>query len=237
MQATLSELANLVDGILVGDGDLVIHGAASLRDAVAGRNHPGRRKRQAARFVRVPGDRSDRAQGIHPGNHAGHPGRRRASGVRGHHPPFPSAAPGPAASASARWPRSSAPRPGSAHNVDIHPLRHHRRRRGDRRRLDDPRRASTSWPARRSARDVTIFPNAVLYENTIVGTAVRDPRRRRARGLRVRLRLRRRPPRAFGPVGQRGARGRRRDRRRHAPSTAAPTARRSSARAPRSTTW
>jgi len=36
MQATLAELAALVDGWLVGDGDLVIYGAAPLRNAVPG---------------------------------------------------------------------------------------------------------------------------------------------------------------------------------------------------------
>jgi len=36
MQATLAELATLVDGQLVGDGDLVIRGAAILRDAEPG---------------------------------------------------------------------------------------------------------------------------------------------------------------------------------------------------------
>ncbi len=36
MQATLAELASLVDGCLVGDGQVVIHGAATLRDAGPG---------------------------------------------------------------------------------------------------------------------------------------------------------------------------------------------------------
>lgn len=36
MRAALAELAALVDGVLVGDGDMVIHGAASLRDAGPG---------------------------------------------------------------------------------------------------------------------------------------------------------------------------------------------------------
>jgi UDP-3-O-[3-hydroxymyristoyl] glucosamine N-acyltransferase len=36
MQATLAELAALVEGKLVGDGNVIIHGAASLRDAQAG---------------------------------------------------------------------------------------------------------------------------------------------------------------------------------------------------------
>jgi len=36
MQATLAELAALVDGALVGDGRLVVHGAATLRDARPG---------------------------------------------------------------------------------------------------------------------------------------------------------------------------------------------------------
>ena len=36
MQATLAELAALVDGLLTGDGDLVIQGAATLRDAQPG---------------------------------------------------------------------------------------------------------------------------------------------------------------------------------------------------------
>ncbi len=36
MQATLAQIANLVDGRLVGRDDLVIHGAASLRDAGPG---------------------------------------------------------------------------------------------------------------------------------------------------------------------------------------------------------
>ncbi|HUT12112.1 MAG TPA: UDP-3-O-(3-hydroxymyristoyl)glucosamine N-acyltransferase [Thermoguttaceae bacterium] len=36
MQATLTELAALVDGSLLGDGTLVVHGAATLRDAKPG---------------------------------------------------------------------------------------------------------------------------------------------------------------------------------------------------------
>ena len=36
MQTTLAELAALVDGHLVGDGELIIRGAASLRDAQTG---------------------------------------------------------------------------------------------------------------------------------------------------------------------------------------------------------
>jgi UDP-3-O-[3-hydroxymyristoyl] glucosamine N-acyltransferase len=36
MQATLAELAALVEGTLVGDGNVVIHGAASLRDVHSG---------------------------------------------------------------------------------------------------------------------------------------------------------------------------------------------------------
>ena len=36
MQATLAELAALVEGVLTGNGDLVIHGAAALRDAGPG---------------------------------------------------------------------------------------------------------------------------------------------------------------------------------------------------------
>jgi UDP-3-O-[3-hydroxymyristoyl] glucosamine N-acyltransferase len=36
MQTTLAELATLVDGLLIGDGDLLISGAASLRDAGPG---------------------------------------------------------------------------------------------------------------------------------------------------------------------------------------------------------
>src|SRR5512133_505972 len=36
MQTTLAELAALVEGKLIGDGNMVVQGAASLRDAQAG---------------------------------------------------------------------------------------------------------------------------------------------------------------------------------------------------------
>ena len=215
MQATLAELAALVDGRLVGDGNLVIQGAAPLCNARPGqitlldgcvdrlpRLDPTRISAVLASpsppcrmgFRRSWSTRSTRRL-------------RRSSGTstrRG----------ADAAPASARWP-SSAPRPILADDVDVHPHATDRRRRA--------RSASGStihsgvhiMAGSKIGRDVTIFPNVVLYENTVVGDRCILHAGAVLGRLRLRLLAGRRPARPFGPVGQRHPRRRRRGRRRH----------------------
>ena len=87
----------------------------------------------------------------------------------------------------------------------------------------------------RIGENVTIFPNAVLYENTVVGDAFDHPCRRGARGLWIRLRPREGSHRLTAQLGN-VVLGADVDIGAGTTSTAAPTAPRLSATARRSTT-
>ena len=166
MQATLAELAALVEGQLIGRGDLVIHGAAPLREAQPGqitllngsdKNHnlrrlPGRR-RHAPRSYTPNGLPTIHVDDVHQAFtrivlYFCPPRVRRGS-------------------ACIPW-RPSAPRRSSAEDVDMHPFAT----------IGDDvviGRGSTIhsgvhiMAGSQIGADVTIFPNAVLYENTVVG--------------------------------------------------------------------
>lgn len=166
MQATLAELALLVDGIVVGDEELMICGAAALRDASPGeitlidgndRNSKQVDCRAAAAIVPT-GFESDRLPTIQVDDiHLAlaalivhfHP-RRKTSRI--------GISPAAVVSFTAKL----------AHDVDVHPLATI----GDDVTIGA---GSTIHPGvrimagSRIGRDVTIFPNAVLYEDTVVG--------------------------------------------------------------------
>ena len=235
MQATLAELAALVGGQIVGDGDLVIRGAASLRDAQPGQITLVDRAGEEPSLGDLPSGGRRCAPELRAEKICRHPGRRRASGVCRSSCVTSVRRVRRRASASARWPWS-ARRPRSARTSTS---------------IRSPPSATTwrSAPARRSTRGVHIMagsqigagrddlPQRRALREHDRRAAVRDPRQRRAGGLRLRLRLAStagtccRPSWAtwcWGPTW-RSAPARR--------SIAAPTARRSSARARRSTTW
>jgi len=166
MQATLGELAALVEGRLFGDENILIQGAASLRDAEPGqitlidgdgKNHLLQQCRAAAviapknftgqEFPAILVDDVHRAFAIvvlqfHPQRHA------RRIGIS------PLAVISPTAKI--------------AENVDVHPYATVG---------DDVIIAAGStihsgvhvMPGSQIGEDVTIFPNAVLYEDTVVG--------------------------------------------------------------------
>jgi UDP-3-O-[3-hydroxymyristoyl] glucosamine N-acyltransferase len=166
MQATLGELAALVEGRLFGDENILIQGAASLRDAEPGqitlidgdgKNHLLQQCRAAAviapknlscqDFPAILVDDVHRAFAIVVLHF--HPQRRaRRIGIS------PLAVISPTAKI--------------AENVDIHPYATIG---------DDVIIAARStihsgvhiMPGSRIGEDVTIFPNAVLYEDTVVG--------------------------------------------------------------------
>jgi len=166
MQATLAELAALVDGSLVGDGKLVISGAAVLRDAGPGEitlvDGNGRRHSLAnCRASALVAPRNLAPQGL-PAILVDDLHRAFAAIVAHFRPPRPEkrigVSPMALVSPSARL----------AEQVDVHPL------------------ATIGEEVTVGARstihsgvhvmagsqigeEVTIFPNAVLYENTIVG--------------------------------------------------------------------
>ena len=167
MQATLAELAALVGGQIVGDGQLLILGAATLRDAEPGqitlvdkveKSHLLEDCRAAA-VVAPAGFAAPAA--------AGHPSGRRPWGVRRDRAASSRRRGSCRGSASARWPSSARP-PSSARTSTSIP---------------SPPSATTSaigagstihsgvhiMAGSRIGENVTIFPNAVLYEDTVVG--------------------------------------------------------------------
>ena len=119
------------------------------------------------------------------GTSAGDSGRRRASGVCRDCGPFPA---GARRGADRRQPAGRGESAGSVGRRCRRPSRRDRRRRRTRSvRIRRSMPAFMSVPAARSAAGVTIYPNAVLYENTVVGDRIGDSCRRRARGVWLRL--------------------------------------------------
>ncbi len=166
MHATLAELVALVDGTLLGDGELVIYGAASLGEAKMGeitlidgdpKNHNLADCRASA--VIVP--RSVEPE-LLPGIQADDVHRAFAAIILHFHPKREcrrvGISPASVVSPTARL----------AADVDVHPLATI----GD----DVAVGAGSTihsgvriMAGSRIGRDVTIFPNAVLYEDTVVG--------------------------------------------------------------------
>jgi len=167
VQATLAELAALVHGELIGDGDLVIYGAAPLCNAVAGQitllddctsRHYSLAAGRATAVVAPRGTSPDGIPAICVDDvhcafstiikHFNPPRRQRRTGVS------PLAVISPTAKLEA--------------NVDVHPYATIG---------DDVYIGAGStihsgvhiMAGSKIGRDVTIFPNVVLYEDTIVG--------------------------------------------------------------------
>jgi len=166
MQAKLTELAALVGGELKGDGELVLHGAAPLRDAEPGQitmvngaeRNRGFRNCRASAIVAPKGfDPGDR-----PAILVDDPYRAFARVVMFFHPPRQARRMGvsPLAVVS--------PTARLGEDVDVYPLATI----GDEVVIGD---GTTIHPGvhimagSRIGPNVTIFPNAVLYENTVVG--------------------------------------------------------------------
>ncbi len=166
-QATLAELAVLVDGVLTGDGDLIIYGAAALHDAGPGQitlidgdqRNQGLADCQAAAAVAPQGFSPKGVPAIHVDdvhrafetimNRFCPPRRNEQRGIS------------PMAIVS--------PRAQLADGVDVHPLAT----------IGDGAVVGRGTTIHSGAcvmsgcqigEDVTIFANAVLYENTIVGS-------------------------------------------------------------------
>ncbi|MGO8752952.1 MAG: UDP-3-O-(3-hydroxymyristoyl)glucosamine N-acyltransferase [Thermoguttaceae bacterium] len=166
MQATLAELAALVDGELIGSGDLLIHGAAPLGDARPGEitlvdrmeRSESLAKSGAAGAV-VP--RDFHANGM-PIIRVGDVHRAFAAIVAHFRPPRSSEGGGisPLATIS--------PSAKIGRNVDIHAYATI----GDNVEIGDGATIHSGVHILAGAKigpQVTIFPNAVLYENTVVG--------------------------------------------------------------------
>jgi UDP-3-O-[3-hydroxymyristoyl] glucosamine N-acyltransferase len=167
MQATLAQLATMVDGHLLGCGDLIIQGAAPLRDAQPGQITlvDGSEKNQnlaTCRAAAVIAPRTFNPQGL-PAIQVNDAHRAFAVVVAYFQP--------------LRRPRrigisplaSVSPTAQLAADVDVHPYATI----GD----DVTIGAGTTIHAgvhilagARIGENVTIFPNAVLYENTVVGS-------------------------------------------------------------------
>jgi UDP-3-O-[3-hydroxymyristoyl] glucosamine N-acyltransferase len=165
-ETSLAELAALVGGELVGDGGLVVRGAATLRDAEPGqitlvngdeRNHNVARCRASAAVA--PRDfQADRLPLIRVDDIY----RAFAKIVSHFRPPRPSRRTGisPLAVVS--------PTAEIGRDVDIHPFATI----GDDVLIGDGATIHSGvhiMAGSQIGRDVTIFPNAVLYENTVVG--------------------------------------------------------------------
>ena len=166
MHATLSELAALVDGRVTGDGDLVVRGAAPLRDAQPGDitlmdnadrgNLLASTKACAAvipSLLEAPGIPAIRVEDTH---------RAFALIISRFRPPRAESVIGvsPAATVSA------AARLGSG--VNVHP----QATIGDDVEIGDGSTIHSGVRIMAGSKigpNVTIFPNAVLYENTVVG--------------------------------------------------------------------
>jgi len=166
MQAKLAELAALVGGELVGDGELVIHGAAPLQDAQPGQitlfngseRNRGIRNCQASAVV-AP-------KGFDPGERAAilvtDPYRAFAKVMCFFHPPRQARRVGisPLAVIS--------PTARLGKNVDVYPFATI----GDDVVIGDGSTIHSGahiMAGSQIGENVTIFPNAVLYENTVVG--------------------------------------------------------------------
>jgi UDP-3-O-[3-hydroxymyristoyl] glucosamine N-acyltransferase len=166
MQATLAQLADMVDGQLLGSGDLVIDGAAPLRDAQPGQITmvDGGEKNQnltACRAAAVISPRSFTPNGV-PVIQVNDAHRAFAAVVAYFQPRRRKRRIGVSAQASV------SPTAKLADNVDVYPFATI----GD----DVTIGAGTTihsgvhiMAGSRIGEDVTIFPGAVLYENTVVG--------------------------------------------------------------------
>ena len=163
----LPNLAAMVDGHLLGRGDLVIEGAAPWRRP-ARANHPGRwRATNNQNLTRAGRRPSSRPLSFTPPGLPAIQVARRPSRVCRRSSPFSS----PAAAAAALGVSPLAvvsPTARLAEDVDVHPLATI----GD----DVTIGAGTTihsgvhiMAGSQIGEDVTIFPNAVLYENTVVG--------------------------------------------------------------------
>ena len=166
MQATLAELATLVNGNLIGDGDLVIGGAAPLRDAAPGEITliDGVEKSQSLALCRasaVVAPRSFTPVGV-PAIQVDNIHEAFSRIVNRFRPPRtePRVGVSPLAYVS----RSAK----LAANVDVHPFAT----------IGDDVEIGAAATIHSGARimagskigeGVTVFPNAVLYEDTIVG--------------------------------------------------------------------
>ncbi|OHB70351.1 MAG: UDP-3-O-(3-hydroxymyristoyl)glucosamine N-acyltransferase [Planctomycetes bacterium RBG_13_63_9] len=166
MQATLAELATLIDGALIGDGDLMISGAASLRDAGPGEItlvDGSEKSRELAACLAaaviapktfVPEDRpAIQVDDVH---------RAFAAIIIFFHPPRQTNRLGisPLAVIS--------PTAELGDDVDVHPFATI----GDEVTIgagSTIHAGAHIMAGSRIGRDVTIFPNAVLYEGTVVG--------------------------------------------------------------------
>ena len=166
MQATLTELAALVDGRLTGDGDVVVRGAAPLRDAQPGditlidnadRCDMLASLKASAAVVPNSVDVTD-----FPAIQVEDTHRAFALIISRFRPPRAESAVGisPAATVS--------PSAVLGESVDIHP----QATVGDEVEIGDGSVIHSGvriMAGSKIGRNVTIFPNAVLYENTIVG--------------------------------------------------------------------
>ena len=166
MQATLAELATLVDGQVIGDGNLAIDGAATLRDAERGQIAlvDGAEKNQHlenCRAAAVVAPRSFTPQGM-PAIQVDDVHRAFAAIMRHFCPPraMPRIGVSPLAAVS--------PTATIGEDVDIHPFAT----------VGDHVTIGAGSTIHSGAhimfgsqigQNVTIFPNAVLYENTVVG--------------------------------------------------------------------
>ena len=166
MQATLAELAALVEGKLVGDGNVVVQGAASLRDAQAGqitlidgddKNH----LLEACLAAAVIAPKSFAPRNL-PAILVDDVHRAFAIVILKFHPQRPTRRTGvsPLASVS--------PSARIAENVDIYPYATI----GDDVVIESGATIHGGvhiLVGSRIGRDTTIFPGAVLYEETVVG--------------------------------------------------------------------
>jgi len=167
MPATLKEIAKLVDGLLLGQDDLVIHGAATLRDAQPGeitlvdgneRNHNLKNCRASAviapRALALPDIPAVQVDDVH---------KAFAVVLSLFRPPRPQQRIGVSPRAVV------SPTASIAEGVDIHPLATI----GDDVTIGNGSIIHSGvrvMDGCRIGEGVTIFPNAVLYENTVVGS-------------------------------------------------------------------
>lgn len=166
MQASLAELAALVDGTVVGDGNVTIHGAAPLRDAAPGEitlinggdRHYNLDECRAAAVVAPRSYVPTRLPAIQVDNVY-----RAFAQIVGH---FRPARPSRRGGVSPLAVVSPTARLGA--DVDIHPFATI----GDDVEIGDGTTIHSGvhvMAGSKIGRDVVIFPNAVLYENTVVG--------------------------------------------------------------------
>jgi len=166
MQATLAELATLVEGQIVGDGQLVIRGAATLREVEAGQITLVDQSEKNHRLENCPAAAVVAPRSFTPGNMPAIQvdDVHRAFAIVMRHFCPPRAAPRIGISPLA----VVDPTAEIGQDVDIHPFATI----GDHVTIGD---GSTIYSGvqimsgTQIGRQVTIFPNAVLYENTMVG--------------------------------------------------------------------